>query len=115
MAASHFHLAECRAWVRTSTHTVIREDEPDFARFAASGEGLIQRVLRVWLTAPPGAPHRLRDYLGSVSVSRACPQLRDLRRIFRRAEESAAALGLPRAAVRAELAEVLRRRMSQTA
>ena len=109
-----FHLAETRAWVRTYTHTVIREDEPDFARFAASGDGLVQRVLRVWLDAPCGDPNRPRAYLGSLTVSRACLRLRDLRRIFRRAEQFGSELGRTKASVHTELAELLRRNLGET-
>ena len=31
-----FHLEERRAWVRTSTHTVTLDRDPEFVRFAAN-------------------------------------------------------------------------------
>ncbi|HEX5052918.1 MAG TPA: hypothetical protein VFZ65_14170 [Planctomycetota bacterium] len=110
MTVPLFDIQESRTWVRTSTHTVIREQEPDYARFVASGDGHVQRVLRVWLADPLGA-HRLRVYLGSVTVANACPRLRDLRRIFRRAEQSASGPACPASVVRAELMRILRHEM----
>ncbi len=111
MRAHRFHTHETRAWVRTLTHTVVRDDEPDFDRFVASGAGYVQRVVRVWLTEPGGEPHALREYLGSVKLSRACPALRELRRIFRRAEMAVS--GRADVDVRAELSGLLRRTMSE--
>ena len=111
MTAPLFHIRESRTWVRTSTHTVIREDDPDYARFAGSDEGYVQHVLRVWLQDIDG-PHRLRAYLGSLTISRAWPSLRDLRRIYRQAEKHAADLDCRRAEVRTTLHRILRREMS---
>lgn len=112
-----FEVRESRAWVRTLTHTVICEQDPDYARFAASGDGYVQRVLRVWLVEPSG-PHRLRSYLGSVTLSMACLRLRDLRRMFRRAEQLTSgdecARDVVRSCLRHRLHEAARMRQSVT-
>ena len=105
-----FEIRESRAWVRTLTHTVICEREPDYVRFVGSQDGHVQRVLRVWLVDPTGT-HRLRAYLGSITLSRACPQLRDLRRVFRRAEDLAAGVDCSRSDVRS----CLRQQLSEAA
>ncbi|MFO1076734.1 MAG: hypothetical protein U1E73_03300 [Planctomycetota bacterium] len=64
-----FHLRECRTWVRTSTHTVIPEGDPDFERLVGSDGGYMQRVLRFWVADSADAQH-LRAYLGCITVSR---------------------------------------------
>jgi len=109
MAAIYFHLQERRAWVRTCTHTVVQDDEPEYARFARNTDGTIQRVLRIWAAEQRQSRPFLRAYLGSITLCRTGPSLRDLRRVFRGAAEAAGASGRSSKEVWAELAALLRR------
>jgi len=63
-----FEIEVRRAWVRTCTHTFIRDNDPDFARHRADRSGVLQKMLRVWQAgSSPGAPWP-RRYLGRINV-----------------------------------------------
>ncbi len=115
MLAPLFHLRESRTWVRTATHTAIRDDEPDFARFVASGDGDVQRVIRIWFAERLGGQECLRAYLGSFTISAAGPSMRDLRRVFRRAEWATRAPEHQGRPLRSTLAGWIRRRVREAA
>jgi hypothetical protein len=117
MAATFFHVEERRAWVRTSTHTVIYDRDPDYPRFAKDPGGTIKRMVRIWLAesrsdqpAPDEAgPPFLRAYLGTVMFCFAGPSYRDLFRLFHLTSKAAQAAGQSAKALRQDLAALLRK------
>ncbi|MHC4580480.1 MAG: hypothetical protein ACYS14_03430 [Planctomycetota bacterium] len=42
-----FHFEERRAWIRTRTHTVVYDHDPDFPRFSKDPSGTVKRMVRV--------------------------------------------------------------------
>ena len=103
-----FHVEERRAWLRTQTHTVVLDREPDFARFAQSREGAVRLTLRIWLAESRWGRPWLKAYLGSVTFCATSPPRRHLRRLFRLASSSAKTVGQSPRALRRGLAAVLR-------
>lgn len=101
-----FQFVEQQAWVRTGTHTVIPQRDPDFERFRGERSGSIVRLLRVWCDAGgDGAPGNW--YLGAC----LCTPGRfgsDLRRVLRRVG-ALATTAEPARSLRAALARSLRR------
>ena len=77
-----FHLEERRAWVRTSTHTVIFDRDPDYDYFAANPSGVVTRLVRIWTRDRSGAAPSA--YLGAVCLrpDGYCPG--QVARVFRR-------------------------------
>ena len=82
-----FHIEERRAWVRSHTHTIVFDRDPEFSRFAQDPSGKIKLMLRVWLADDRSGT--LRDYLGTVTFCATGPSMRDLRRLFRFTSASA--------------------------
>lgn len=77
-----FHLEERRAWVRTSTHTVIMDRDPDFARFATNPTGFVARLIRVWQSDTSGEARCA--YIGAMCLGPGGYRREDLTRVFRR-------------------------------
>jgi hypothetical protein len=77
-----FHLEERRAWVRTSTHTVILDRDPEFVRFAANPSGMVARLIRVWENDASGSDRSA--YLGATCLGPGGYRRQDLARIYRR-------------------------------
>jgi len=116
MAATFFHVEERRAWVRTSTHTVVYDRDPDYPRFAKDPGGTIKRMVRIWLAeARSDQPAKgqadqpfLKAYLGAVMFCFAGPSFRDLCRLFHLTSRAAKAAGQSAKALRRDLAALLR-------
>ncbi len=98
-----FLFEERRNWVRTTTHTTIRDRDPGFEQWAARSDGAVATRLGVWLCEWRGTDAYPLSYLGSVRletcerrdvcaarlVSRVRPELpprtrRPLERLLRR-------------------------------
>jgi hypothetical protein len=59
---------ERRAWIRTCTHTLVRDRDADFGRHRLDRRGVVRRMLRVWQAgSAPDAPWP-RRYLGRVNI-----------------------------------------------
>jgi len=84
-----FYIEERRMWLRTGTHTALRDQDASFARFAGNPCGQIQRLLRIWLAEPRQAKPYLRAYLGTVNCWAGASGYREFRRLFRRASRAA--------------------------
>ena len=64
-------------WVRTGTHTVVFEDDPEYARFAADPSGSVRTFVRIWLMGWDAAP----SYVGGVWRLGHRVQKSELRRV----------------------------------
>jgi hypothetical protein len=103
-----FHVEERWAWLRTQTHTVIFDRDPEFARFASSRAGTLHLMLRIWLAEGRQERPGLRAYLGAVTFCARGPSRRSLRRLFRLASAAAQTAGQSPRALRRSLAALLR-------
>jgi len=103
-----FHIEERRAWIRTHTHTVVYDRDPDYARFAKDSTGAVKRMLRIWLAEPKGDRPYLCAYLGTVSFCFMGPSFRELYRLFHLTSKAAKAAGKPAKVLRHRLAALLR-------
>ena len=108
MAAMFFHVERRSAWVRTQTHTVVLDRDPDYPRFAQDPTGTVRSLLRIWLAEPKAGGRCLRFYLGAVTFCFVGPSFRDLCRLFRFTSEAAKAAGQSARALRGDLANLLR-------
>ncbi len=109
MAGMFFHIEERRAWIRTRTHTVVYDRDPDYPRFSKDPSGTVKSMIRIWLAEPgAGQPH-LRAYLGTVTFCFIGPSFRDMCRLFHLASVAAKAAGQSAKGLRRDLASVLRR------
>lgn len=104
-----FHIEERQAWLRSHTHTIVFDRDPDFARFARDPSGRIKRMLRIWLAEQRGAERHLLAYLGTVTFCAVGPSPGDLRRVFRFASKAAVEAGQAPGPLRERLSEILRR------
>lgn len=108
MGATFFHVEQRMAWIRTSTHTVVYDRDPDYPRFAKDPGGRVKRMLRIWLAEPGRERPYLRAYLGTVTFCFAGPSFRELCRLFHLATKAARAAGRSAKIVRNDLAMLLR-------
>lgn len=108
-----FHVEEERSWVRTHTHTIVRDRDPDFERFRRDPTGTVERLVRVWLAEEEagGRPPHLTAYLGSVHFFADGPERHELRRLLRRTATCARLAGQPPRRLRHRLTRELRRRI----
>lgn len=109
MAATFFHVEQRSAWIRTQTHTVVLDRDPDYPRFAQDPTGSVKRMLRIWLAERKGGRPYLRFYLGAVTFCFMGPSFRDLCRLFRFTSRAAKATGQSARALRGDLASLLRK------
>ena len=109
MAATFFHVEQRMAWIRTSTHTVVYDRDPDYPRFARDPGGSVKRMLRIWLAEPGSDRPYLRAYLGTVTFCFIGPSFRDLCRLFHLTTRAAKAAGQSAKALRNDLAALLRK------
>jgi hypothetical protein len=109
MVATVFHVEERRAWVRTSTHTVVYDRDPDYPRFEKNPDGTVKRMLRIWLAEPKEGRPYLLAYLGTVMFCFGGPSSRDLCRLFHLTSRAAKVAGQPAKALRANLSGLLRK------
>ncbi|MBL7188207.1 MAG: hypothetical protein ISS70_17935 [Phycisphaerae bacterium] len=108
MAGMFFYVEERRAWIRTHTHTVVYDRDPDFQRFSKDPSGTIKRMVRIWLAEPGCRQPSLQAYLGTVTFCFAGPSFRDLCRLFHLASRAAKAAGQSTKALRRDLSALLR-------
>ncbi len=108
MAAMFFHVEQRRAWVRTSTHTIVYDHDPDYMRFARDPSGKVKRMLRIWLAERNVERPLLRAYLGTVTFCFMKPSFRDLCRLFHLTTAAAKTAGQSAKALRHDLADLLR-------
>ena len=105
----YFHIEERQSWIRTGTHTVVFDCDPDFPRFAKDPGGNIQRIVRVWLADPkPVRPYK-RAYLGAIMLFANRARLSQLRRMFRTASVHATHSGQSSKHLRRKLIATLRK------
>ena len=109
MAGMLFHVEQRRAWIRTATHTVVYDRDPDFPRFSSDASGTVKRMVRIWLAEPGYNQPCLQAYLGVVTFCFAGPSFRDLCRLFHLASRAARAAGQSARELRGDLAALLRR------
>ena len=108
MDGMFFHVEQRTAWIRTRTHTVVYDRDPDYARFAKDPSGTVKRMVRIWLAEPGAGRPNLRAYLGTVTFCFIGPSFRDLCRLFHLASRAAKAAGEPAKALRGDLAGLIR-------
>ncbi|MFC1634793.1 hypothetical protein ACFL5Z_08120 [Planctomycetota bacterium] len=113
MDAAFFHIEQRTAWIRTSTHTVVYDRDPDYPRFANDPGGTIKRMLCIWLAEPGSDRPYLRAYLGTVTFCFTGPSFRDLCRLFHFTNRAAGAAGQSAKALRNDLAVLLRQHIRE--
>ena len=113
MAELYFHVEQRSAWVRTSTHTIVYDRDPDYLRFERDPSGSVKHMLRIWLAERNAGRPLLRTYLGTVTFCFMRPSLKDLYRLFHLTTAAAKAAGHSARALRRDLADVLREYMSE--
>ena len=105
-----FHVQERRAWIRTRTHTVVLDRDPDFPRFEQDPSGTVERLLRIWLAESDSEkPSHLRAYLGTVTFCAGRPSYRELIRLYRRTSTHAPMAGMRRREILRALSALIRR------
>lgn len=109
MAATFFHVEQRTAWIRTGTHTIVYDRDPDYPRFAQDPGGTIKRMLRIWLAESGHDRPYLRAYLGTVTFCFTGPSFRELCRLFHLTTRAAKAAGHSAKALRNDLATLLRK------
>lgn len=109
MTATFFHVEQRTAWIRTSTHTVVLDRDPDYPRFARDPGGSVKRMLRIWLAEPGEDRPNLRAYLGTVTFCFMGPSFRELCRLFHLTSKAAKTAGQSAKALRNDLAGLLRK------
>jgi len=97
------------AWIRTSTHTIVYDRDPDYMRFARDPSGKVKRMLRIWLAERNADRPLLRAYLGTVTFCFMKPSFRDLCRLFHLTTVAAKAAGRSARVLRHDLADLLRK------
>jgi hypothetical protein len=113
MAAMFFHVEERKAWVRTGTHTIVYDRDPDYPRFECNPSGSVKRMLRIWLAERGADKPLLRTYLGTVTFCFMKPSVKDLYHLFHLTTAAAKAAGQSARALRRDLADLLREYMSE--
>ena len=69
-----------KAWVRTGTHTVVFDHDPDFEYFRHDPTGEMKGLLRLWLVASGGR----EQYVGACRLCAGCWEWTDVMRLARR-------------------------------
>ena len=103
-----FHVEERRAWIRTHTHTIVYDRDPDYDRFAKDSTGTVKRMLRIWLAEPKGDRPYLIAYLGTVTFCFMGPSFRELYRLFHLTSRAARTAGVENKKLCHRLAALLR-------
>jgi hypothetical protein len=108
MDGRFFHVEQRTAWIRTRTHTVVYDRDPDYPRFAKDPSGTVKRMVRIWLAEAGAGQPNLLAYLGAVTFCSVGPSFRDLSRLFHLTSRAAKAAGQSAKALRGDLAGLLR-------
>jgi hypothetical protein len=101
--------------MRMRSHTVIFDNDPEFARYLADQSGSVMTIVRIWV-AQANDPAVMRHYVGSVrhcQFGRWMSRL-ELRRLFRQATLIAEQSGEEAHAFRTRLSSFLRECVEQT-
>jgi hypothetical protein len=78
-------LRQRKAWVRTGTHTVVFDHDPEFARFQNDTTGELKGLLRLWLVLNGNdADDAEPRYLGACRLCAGHLEWSDLLRLLRR-------------------------------
>ena len=109
MADMFFHVEQRSAWIRTTTHTIVYDRDPAYARFARDPSGTVKHMLRIWLAERVAGKPLLRAYLGSVTFCFMKPSFKDLYRLFHLTTAAAKTAGESANALRHDLADLLRK------
>ena len=112
MADLYFHVEQRSAWIRTGTHTIVYDRDPDYPHFVKDPGGSVKRMLRIWLAEGDADRPLLRAYLGTVTFCFMKPSVKDLHRLFHLTTTAAKAAGRSAKALRRQLADMLREYMS---
>ena len=96
--------------MRLSSHTVVFDRDPAFARFLTDSSGSVLSILRIWVAEAAAGQAVIRHYLGSVRHCACGSWLsrRELYRLFRRARLTASFVGESAQTFRARLSSFLR-------
>jgi len=113
MAAMFFHVEQRKAWVRTGTHTIVYDRDPDYPRFERDPSGSVKKMLRIWLAERKADRPCLRAYLGTVTFCFIRPSFRDMCRLFHLTTAAAKAAGQSAKSLRRDLANLLREYISE--
>lgn len=113
MDGMFFHTEQRSAWIRTQTHTIVYDRDPDFSRFSTDPSGTVKRMLRIWLAEPGTERPCPKAYLGTVTFCFAGPSFRELCRLFRLTSRAAKAAGQSARGLRSDLRALLRRYVRQ--
>ncbi len=113
MTGVFFHVEQRSAWVRTGTHTVVYDRDPDYPRFARDPTGTVRRLIRIWLAENRDGRDYPIAYLGAVTFCLVRPSYRDLLRLFRMASRAAKKTGRSAKELRDSLAELVRQYMQE--
>jgi len=81
----YFHLEERQAWIRTQSHTVVFDRDPEYASFVHDQRGIIQRIVRVWVAEPAHDIPYKREYLGALMLWANRASIAEVNRMFRKA------------------------------
>ena len=103
-----FHVEQRSAWIRTRTHTIVFDRDPDFERFARDPTGVVQHILRFWLAEQKTSRPDLHAYLGALSFWMGGPSFTDLCRLFRFTSRAAKAAGQSSRELRHQLEHLVR-------
>ncbi|UCD50517.1 MAG: hypothetical protein JSW27_23700 [Phycisphaerales bacterium] len=106
----YFQIEERRAWLRSHTHTIVLDCDPDFARFAREPSGRLRRMLRIWLAERRDDRTHLCAFLGTLTCCVTGPPFRELHRLLR-LTTAAAPDGATARRLRRDLISLLRQRL----
>ncbi len=104
----YFHVEQRSAWIRTRTHTIVLDRDPDFERFSRDPSGAVQHILRFWLAEQKTSRPHLHAYLGALSFWTVGPSFTDLCRLFRFTSRAARAAGESPRELRHQLERLVR-------
>jgi len=109
MSDLYFHFEQRSAWLRTGTHTIVYDRDPDYPRFVKDPSGSVKHMLRIWLAERGAEKPLLRAYLGTVTFCFMRPSVKDLHRLFHLTTAAAKAAGQSARVLRHDLADLLRK------
>ena len=84
-----FLFEERRAFVRTATHTVIPDTDPEFERFAGRIDGRTESWVRIWIVRSSTRRVRPSAYLGTVRIVAGRVRRPTWRRVLRQVDAAA--------------------------
>jgi len=79
-----FYIKERNAWIRSCTHTMVLDTDPDFHRFVHDDTGKFLRRLRIWVVDEKKINPVFRAYLGSAVFCDSGLSIPEVYSLFRR-------------------------------